>query len=300
MTIFKKKKIGKTIGAKPRYRPTVEVKRRRPRSKKLKKNPEKKLLKSKTELKRRKKIIRPLILIGVGIILYGATYFFFISGTFTITKIEFDHDEITVEDENPILNYLQNFKGENILLIDTDEEEIYLKESYPEYKTIEIKKAPLHTLVLEIELYEITANLIAKREGVSNKFIISENGLVTDENTEDPSLPYIYIETPETIIKGQIAIDQITLEFILEAITDFENKFGMQILDVTYYKTAREAHLHTESYFDVWLDTQLTVDEQLNKLKQALPSLNIYEEDLEYIDLRISGQSGDKVIYMPN
>ena len=41
----------------------------------------------------------------------------------------------------------------------------------------------------------------------------------------------------------------------------------------------------------------MELDTQLNKLKKALPRLNIYEESLDYIDLRISGIDGEKVIF---
>ncbi len=306
MGLFKKKKIGRTLNTKGRYRPSVQsakaISRRRKTKKfeKLKQNAEKKLLKTRRDQKRFKKIIRPTALIVIGAILYSIGHLLFISDIFIIKKIQFDPNAITVEDENPILNYLKNFEGENILLLDEFTEESYLYIAYPEYKTINIKKSLPSTLVLELEIYENSANVISNKDGYYRKFIINENGTAVETDTEDPSLPYIYLETDEIILEDQTIIAPEVLEFIIEANTDFENKFGMQILDTTYYKTAREVHLRTEQYFYVWLDTQLTVDEQLTKLKQALPSLNIYEEDLQYIDLRISGQSGDKVIYMLN
>ncbi|MBU1019006.1 MAG: hypothetical protein ABII07_04630 [Patescibacteria group bacterium] len=301
MGLFKRKKIGKTISSKGRYRQTAlpTQKRREAKRNKIQKNTEKKVLKTKQAQKQFKKTIRPIIIIAAGLIIYVISHLLFISEVFTITKIEYDSSNIEVIDENPILNYLQNFKGENILLINTDDEEIYLKQTYPEYKKIEVKKSLPHTLILELSPYDLAANLIQQAEGVNKKFIISENGLLTEENTQDPSLPYIYIKTEDMLILGKMAMEENSLAFILEAITDFQNKFGMQVLDATYYRTAREVHLRTERYFDVWLDTQIEVDEQLNKLKQALPKINIYEDPLSYIDLRISGQSGDKVIYMP-
>jgi len=305
MGLFKKKKIGKTRGTMGRYHPNLEPKAaaRRKKSrifKKLKQNAEKKLLKTRSQQRHFAKIIRPIVIIIIGIVLYMIIYVFFVSDTFTVKKIEFDHDTIEVTDENPVLAYLQNFEGENILLINETDEENYLKETYPNYKTINIKKLLPGTLVLELETYELTANVIVQREGYYRKFIINETGTVAKTDTEDASLPYIYLETKEIIIEGKTAIEPDILTFIIEATENYENKFGMQVLDTIYYKTAQEVHLRTERYFDVWLDTRLTVSEQLGKLKQALPSLNIYEADLRYIDLRISGQTGDKVIYMLN
>ncbi|MFA6528750.1 MAG: cell division protein FtsQ/DivIB [Candidatus Gracilibacteria bacterium] len=304
MFFFKKKKTGQTLTPMGRYRPSIQISSRRQAVKPLKnfiQNPEKKIFKARSTERNFKKFIRPLVLIGIGIILYGIAYLLFISDTFTITKIELKiegADSTIVEDENPIVLYLKNFEETNILIFNDFEEETYLKQVYPEYKSIEIKKSLPHTLVLKLEPYMVSANLIAEKDSISKKFLINENGTIVAENEEDPSLPYIYIETTEVIIKGQTAIKPENLAFIIEATEDFQNKFGMQILDITYYKMEREVHLRTEKYFVVWLDIQLTVDEQLNKLKQALPELNIYETPLEYIDLRISGQNGDKVIYM--
>ncbi len=300
MGIFKKKKIGKTTGRMGRYRPNLEMPASRRRRIKKVRTTEKKILKTKAERRKIKKIIRPLALIAGGIVLYLIGHLLFLSGIFTIKNVDFNHNQIEVEDENPVLAYLNNFEGSNILLINETEEETYLKETYPQYKTINIKKSLPSTIVLDIETYEKVANIISVKDGFSKKFIVNEQGMAVETNSEDPSLPYIYIETVETLTERKTIIEPEKLEFIIEATTDFENKFGLQIIDATYYKTAREVHLRTEMYFDVWMDTQIEVDEQLMKLKQALPQLNIYEDPIRYIDLRISGQSGDKVIYMPN
>ena len=139
--MFKKKKIGKTLGVSGHYRPSAVKKRRRQALKKIPQNTEKKLLKPKPLSKKAKRLIRPLILIAIGIVLYSITHFFFISGIFTIANIEYDKNSVVVEDEDPILNYVKNFKGENIFLVDTNDEETYLSNAHPEYKAIKIKKS---------------------------------------------------------------------------------------------------------------------------------------------------------------
>lgn len=285
------------------YRPNLSnITRKKPvkKNKFIETNTEKKILKNRLAQRRFTKIFRPAILILIGLAIYGMAYIFVISDIFAIKKIDYDYNQIQVEDENPILAYLENFKNTNIFLLKERDEETYLKLNYPQYKTINIKKSLPNTLVLELEEYSLVANLIYEKDGVSRKFIINENGIAINTDTEDLSLPYIYLESDEAPIEDQEAIKPETLQFILEAINDFESKFGMQILDVIYYKIAREIYLQTERYFYVWMDSELTVDEQLLKLKLALPKLDIYEEDLKYIDLRISGQTGDKVIYMLN
>lgn len=303
MFFLKKKRVGKTIGAMGHYRPNLpKITKRKPIKKNrfVEANTEKKILKNRLTQRRFSKILRPIILILIGITLYGISHIFVISNIFTIKKIDYDHDQIQVEDENQILKYIQNFKDTNIFLLNETDEEKYLKENYPQYKKINIKKSLPGTLVLELEEYATVANLIYEQDGISRKLLINENGIAINTDTEDISLPYIYFETDKIPVEDQEVIKPDILQFILEAIDDFESKFGMQILDATYYKIAREVHLQTERYFYIWLDTELTVNEQLLKLKLSLPKLDIYEEDLKYIDLRISGQTGDKIIYMLN
>ncbi|KKT20487.1 MAG: hypothetical protein UW03_C0003G0023 [Candidatus Peregrinibacteria bacterium GW2011_GWA2_43_8] len=291
------------MGTMGHYRPNLSnITRKKPIKKTgfLETNTEKKILKNRLTQRRFSKILRPIVLILIGLTLYGISYIFIISDIFAIKKTDYDHDQIQVEDENPILAYMQNFKGTNIFLLNEADEENYLKSTYPQYKKVNIKKSLPGTLILELEEYAMVANLIYEQDGISRKFIINENGIAINTDTEDLSLPYVYFETDKVPTENQEVIKPEILQFILEAINDFESKFGMQILDTTYYKIAREVHLQTERYFYVWLDTELTVDEQLLKLKLSLPKLDIYEEDLKYIDLRISGQTGDKVVYMLN
>jgi hypothetical protein len=91
-----------------------------------------------------------------------------------------------------------------------------------------------------------------------------------------------------------------TLELLLDTSKDFTGKFNMQILEIHYLKQARELHLLTERHFTVWIDLTQDINIQLTKLKKSLTTLNIYEANLDYIDLRISGQNGEKVIYRLN
>jgi len=87
------------------------------------------------------------------------------------------------------------------------------------------------------------------------------------------------------------------LETLLDTKEKFEGKFNMQVMEVHYLKCARELHLFTERYFFVWIDLTQDVSAQLSKLKKSMTQLNIYEAPLEYVDLRVSGQGGEKVIY---
>jgi hypothetical protein len=110
-------------------------------------------------------------------------------------------------------------------------------------------------------------------------------------------LPIIQIKKEGSLRMGSTVISPDRLAFALEAIQSFEEKFGMKVIHGIYLNVEREFHLETERKFYVWLDMTMDLDYQLNKLKQALPKLDIYEENLDYIDLRISGINGEKIIF---
>lgn len=73
----------------------------------------------------------------------------------------------------------------------------------------------------------------------------------------------------------------------------------MKVTNAEYHVREREIHLQTEKNFMVWLDMEKELNPQMEKLKKALPKINIYNTPLEYIDLRISGTDNEKVIYKP-
>lgn len=121
--------------------------------------------------------------------------------------------------------------------------------------------------------------------------VVEEEAPVVDETIAE--------ETPDTMPDeiNEELIPQDVLKTLLETTESFEGKFDMEVLEITYLKRARELHLFTERYFSVWIDLTQDVPLQLAKLKKALTEIDIYGAPLEYIDLRISGQNGEKVIY---
>ncbi len=118
----------------------------------------------------------------------------------------------------------------------------------------------------------------------------------TEETSTEEDVTEEEVDTMPDEINEEL-IDQAMLTTLLETAESFEGKFDMEVLEIHYLKRAREMHLYTERYFSVWIDLTQDVDLQLAKLKKALTEINIYDAPLEYIDLRISGQNGEKVIY---
>lgn len=124
---------------------------------------------------------------------------------------------------------------------------------------------------------------------------------VTTATTTPPTPEPAPVPTPVAVIpsidQGIPLLTPENLAYILNSSKTFEEKFGMKIVEMDFLKQARELHLKTEKGFELWLDTQIPFEKQFFKLKKAMSALDIYGQPLLYIDLRISGSNGEKVIF---
>jgi hypothetical protein len=247
------------------------------------------------------------ILLGI-IIAALLIYLLFFTRLFEIQKVDVQGDENTLEEQAAINLYLQDYLGKNMLLFPSSTHEMTLLDEYSYLKDLHINRRPFHTLVATLVTYDHIANIqVTSENGSSQYFIANELGSIASVGITDQALPTIVMdvtgtdldlpESQESLAVNQEIIPQETLETLLDSKVAFEGKFDMQILETHYLKQARELHFLTERYFFVWIDLTQSVEIQLAKLKKAMTQLNIYEANLEYVDLRISGQNGEKVIY---
>jgi cell division septal protein FtsQ len=225
-------------------------------------------------------------------------YFIFISNLFLINDIRFLNESFENENFNQeIENTISSFISENLFLIDTEEITSQIIMNFPQIEEVTVNKNYPHTITIEFTKYPLVANVINESTNIKKNYIINSIGYAIKEDLENQNLPYVYIETDEPVNTNIPVIEEAKLNYILNSIKYFEEKFGMRIVEVEYKKIARELHLLTEKDFYIWLDIQVPAEEQLKKLKKALVKLDIYKENLQYIDLRIAGESGDKIIY---
>lgn len=217
----------------------------------------------------------------------------------------FDITEVKVSDEmlentalaDEIKSTINETIGKNLLFIKTDKLKIKILDSFPEIEKVTIEKDYPKTILIKFSEYPLVANIINESPTIKKTYIVNSIGYAIKEDLESPNLPYVRITTDEPLNPGTPIIEANKLRYILETIIYFEDKFDMRIVEVVYKKIPREIHLLTEKNFYIWLDIQTPADIQLKKLKKALVKLDIYKENLEYIDLRIAGGNGDKIIY---
>lgn len=249
--------------------------------------------------------------IFTGFFLLGASlYIIFFTDYFTIQKIEIKGDPETLEEQKIVNDYLQEYLGGNILGFNPASHGENLMTDLSYLKTLRIYRVLPRTVVAKLETYPPSANVrIDQPDGSSQLYVVNELGFISNIGITNDALPTIVMDVTGTDleikaqentqgpkINAQI-IPADTLRSIIESKTNFEGKFNLQILETEYLKRARELHFATELNFDVWMDMTQDIDVQLAKMKKALTKLNIYESPLDYIDLRISGRDGEKVIY---
>lgn len=246
-------------------------------------------------LTRFKKIFFLLLLTGgIGFFIYGMIFSdFFNIKDIIVNNKNFENESIS----NQVKNTLKTSIGKNIFLLKIEGLESKLLNIFPELEKITIDKDYPNTLSVEFLEYPLVANVINESNIIKKNYILNSIGFAIKEDLEDQNLPYIKIKTDEPINPKKAVIEKAILNYILEAKTYFEDKFGMKIKEIQYKPVPRELHLLAERDFYIWLDIQKSYEDQFKKLKKAIVKLDIYKENLEYIDLRIAGNNGDKIIY---
>ena len=238
-----------------------------------------------------------LILMIFLAVLAGLTYLIGFSHIFDVKSWEITEDGTKVTTDENLNELLKKQKYQNLVFLDETRLANDVKTMHPEFKKIVVKKIFPTKIKVEIEKYPIVANIVDVVQGIQKKFLVDGNGFLTDENIENPDLPYIKIYANEIFTVNTVSLEQEKLNYILNAINLYQSKFAMKVLNAEYYVREREVHLQTEKNFIILIDMGKDLTQQLEKLKKALPKLNIYNTPLEYIDLRISGTDNEKVIY---
>lgn len=238
-----------------------------------------------------------IVLAVVAVISYGL----FLTPFFEIQKIQIRGNAETLDEEAALNTYLQAYLGDNIILFPTIKHENSLLSEFPYLQTLNISRKLPNTLQVVLEPNPQVANIKIDQVNTEISYYIVNNlGFISSIGVSDETLPTIVMDVTGIDVEidnNAEIINAETLEILIEVGKDFEGKFKMNVLETIYLKRAREIHIYTERDFYVWIDLTQDVNQQLNKLKKAMTKLNLYEANLEYIDLRISGQNGEKIIY---
>jgi cell division septal protein FtsQ len=245
-------------------------------------------------LSKAKKILTFIVALAVA---SGLIYLVGFSGFFDIKSWEITEDGNKITNDEPLNDLMKKQKYKNLVFLDDKLITTQIKSLHPEVKKVIVKKIFPQKIKVEIEKYPIVANIVNVVQGIQKKFLVDTQGFLADENIENPELPFIKIFTNEVFTVRTIGLEENKLTYIMNSINLFQEKFAMKVINAEYHVREREIHLQTEKNFMVWIDMEKDLNEQMEKLKKALPKLNIYNTPLEYIDLRIAGNDNQKVIF---
>jgi len=244
------------------------------------------------------KIKKIFILLSLATIIVLGIYGTFFSNYFNIKEIKITNANLKNESlSNEIKASLKSYLGKNLIFLNTESLNNKIRTKFPALETVVITKEYFDKLAIEFSEYPLIANVINESSTIKKSYIINSIGFAIKEDYENPNLPFIRIKSDEPVNTNSQIITPEKIKYILDAVTYYRDKFGMGIREIEYKPIAREIRLLTDRNFSVWLDIQKPFDQQFKKLKKALVKLDIYKANLEYIDLRISGTNGEKIIY---
>lgn len=246
-----------------------------------------------------RKIQKFILCIIILLIAASGIYVVFFSKSFKVQEITYT--DLTGRSSTPIFSSLfEPLKNRHFFFVATASLERQIREKYP----YEIQKAAVFRkfpgkLVVKYQPFPDAFNLIARTKNAEKRFVVNTKGFAVSIDEQNPDIPNVrHKEEVQEFPKAKTVVlsEEIT-EKIVRAYTLFTDKFGIKVPLIIYEKNAREIHLKTEKGFMIWIDLTQNVERQLFKLKRALQKLDIYKEPLEYIDLRVSGKTGDRIIF---
>ena len=235
--------------------------------------------------------------VTLGIIIF-VFFIIFFTNIFTIKKIIVREGEIT--SENPqVLKITEVLKNRHLILTDVSSIEKTLKNNIENLEDLRIRKSYPNKLIIEYKTFEERANIVNTigNQEIKKNYVINENGVLVSEKKINAALPYINIKTEKAFNLGDQVLKSEELTFILDAKAYFEKKMNIKIRESNYLSKPKELRMITTSNIQIWLDMSYDFKEQINKLKNAVPKINPYQESYEYIDLRIRTAEGQKIIY---
>ncbi|MBU0727415.1 FtsQ-type POTRA domain-containing protein [Patescibacteria group bacterium] len=275
-----------------------------------------------------------LLFVIAGIVCVILVILLFFSSYFSILNVEVLRQDFNI-DTAAISNELNIYIGRNILFFPRSRIVNTIKDKFPEFSSIDVKKVLPNTVKVELEHHEIVANLRAyyilpkvetppKEEDerladiaealdmalsleeettekeeltpIEQKCLLNRIGQAIFDQEENLELMTITIDgLSQPIEDRESVVVQDRMDYMLDAIRYFNNLFEMQVESIRYLPIAREVHLKTDTGLIVWLTFEKDYKEQIDKLNIIYEAAEFDEDDIAYIDLRVR----EKVIYCP-
>lgn len=224
----------------------------------------------------------------------------FFSAIFKISWIDFERDNLSI-DATEVVSELSEYSWKNIFLISLKSIENDLKNKFPKFKDISIKRSFPDNLVLKIYPYEdifILKTYFTKensdtklKEKYLQNFLVSQSwelkNLIDESILEKSTLKIIIVkdDTERKIEWWEIFYDS-EMFYKTQLITDkLEQFYWLIVSDIYFYNNAQEIHFQTNMW-TMWISLFKDSKKQLDKI--SIIKSELWDEKIfEYLDLRV-------------
>lgn len=242
------------------------------------------------------------ILIIVALVL-GAIITASFSNFFKVQSIHIQRGDMLI-DRNKIEKSLSRFLQQNMLFISSEDIHDSIRNDFPDIAEVSVLRKWPNQLQISVKSFPPAANVkvLTVENNATNpesganeqKSLINSQGYIIEIEKEDPQFPTIIMkERQKKAALHEQLIDPETLSVIMHSLKLLQEYFHETAKAIEYFQNGREYHLILQNDTSLWLDFSHSPEEQLLKIKKAIPELNILENPMEYVDLRIK----DKLIY---
>ncbi len=197
-----------------------------------------------------------------------------------------------IQNSQKFKNILLSLKNKQLILLNKSHIYQFVKKQIPNIQNISIHKKYPSSLIIEFDTYPIHFKLS------ENLYLDSTGTVITHENNET-QYPTLIIETQQEIQAMDQLLKQSQVNNLQETLQYFEKKLNLKIQEISYKSIAKEIHLKTPLQTIIWIDTTTDYKAQINKLKNAIPKIDIHKQYYQHIDLRIQSKNAQKIFYKP-
>jgi len=224
----------------------------------------------------------------------------FFSPVFKISSISAEREDLSI-DPTEIIQELNWYSWKNIFLISISSIENKLKEGFPRFQNISIKKSLPDTLILKISPYEdifILKTYFTKKneetwlkEKYLQSFLVSQSwelkNFIDDISSEENLLKTITSkeDTLEKINWWEVFFDADYFYKIQLIVNKLEQFYSLTVKDIYFYNDAQEIHIET-NIWTIWINFYWDLSKQLKKISTIRGEF--WEDKIfNYLDLRV-------------
>jgi len=217
----------------------------------------------------------------------------FTSNIFAVSNFGYDYTESIFIKEELIDKSISSFKGENIIMLSTEEIHDVILSTFPTISSIDIKKVYPKTLMFKIKEFK-PALILRRGQSESDEFLINQAGYVMSRRPySGPNTEYVTVLSTDQELEASVGdklMDHYIVDFIYRSQNVFEDKVGIPVISIWWLERERELHMWTQKYFKVLMTFDRPVENQIQDMITALQDSRIKRRDFEYVDLRVENK----------